>query len=359
MQPGTSEAIAQAVICNSQGLEAFAAGCPEASEALLRKAYWLHPEELGILVNLGLAFMQQGLVDPAQQCYELATKSADVKVRRSASKNLGFLHLWCGRWEEGWRWHRERFAQAPFLRNQWRGDSLNGQMLTVWNDVGMGDAFQFVRYTKPLVERGERVQLAVDRSQIALFQEQLAWPLSAVVDRSSLNREEGVHIPLMSLIGLLDPTTTWGRSFGERSFMEPPLHMSRPATGLCWASNPGDRTMHAYKSSKPEHLLRQAPAPYLSLQTDEAEAHQRLGMEPPERNWQSTWRRLGHCNRVVSVDTAVAHLSAGSGLPVKLLLGAVPDWRWKQPQGHEPLWYPNLQVTSLAGETAESTAQRH
>jgi hypothetical protein len=358
-QPGTAEAIARAVACNSQGLEAFAAGDPEGSEQLLRQAYHLHPQELGILVNLGLAFMQQGLVDPAQRCYELASRSPDLRVRRSACKNLGFLHLWCGHWEEGWRWHGERFAKEAFLANQWRGDPLNGQMLTVWNDVGMGDAFQFVRYTKPLVERGESVCLAVDRSQVALFRDQLAWPLASVVDRSRINREEGVQIPLMSLIGLLDPSTSWGRNFAELSFQTPPPQSPGQHTGLCWASNPGDRTMHAYKSSHPERLLALATAPLLSLQTDEAEAHQRVGLTAPVRDWQHTWQRLGHCRRVVSVDTAVAHLSAGSGLPIQLLLGPVPDWRWRQPRGHEQLWYPNLQVTPLTGEADRNTAQRH
>lgn len=349
MKPGTTESIAQAVQCNSDGLEAFAAGDPEASERLLRQAYQLHPQELGILVNLGLAFMQQGLVTPAEHCYRLATRSHDLRVRRSACKNLGFLHLWCGHWNEGWRWHGQRFAQEAFLSHQWRGEPLNGRTLTVWNDVGMGDAFQFVRYTKPLVERGERIAFAVDASQIRLFQEQLAWPLAAVVDRSSINREEGIHIPLMSLIGLLDPSTSWGRSFQDLTFISPPRAGGEQATGLCWASNPGDRTMHAYKSSQPERLLQLVDTALLSLQTDETEAHQRVGLQPAERNWQHTWARLGRCRQVLSVDTAVAHLSAGSGLPLRLLLGAVPDWRWRQPMGHEPLWYPNLQVTPLAG----------
>ena len=57
----------------------------------------------------------------------------------------------------------------PSKQREWRGDPLNGQPLTVWNDVGMGDAFQFVRYTLPLLQRGEKVRFAVAASQIALF----------------------------------------------------------------------------------------------------------------------------------------------------------------------------------------------
>ena len=58
--------------CNSKGLDCFAAGDPEAADVLLRKAYRNLADETGILVNLGLALMQQGLVDQAERAYRLA-----------------------------------------------------------------------------------------------------------------------------------------------------------------------------------------------------------------------------------------------------------------------------------------------
>ena len=152
--------------CNSKGLECFANGDPKSANALLRRAYRNLSEEAGILVNLGLALMQQGLIDQAERAYRLALRSDERRVRRSAAKNLGFLLLWRGEHREGWHWHGQRFEGERFEANQWRGDPLNGEILTVWNDVGMGDAFQFVRYTLPLLERGEKVRFAVAPSQI-------------------------------------------------------------------------------------------------------------------------------------------------------------------------------------------------
>ena len=202
--------------CNSKGLNCFAAGDPKAADVLLRKAYRNLAYETGILVNLGLALMQQGLVDQAERAYRLALQSEQRHVRRSAAKNLGFLLLWRGDHQQGWHWHGKRFEGENFEANQWRGDPLNGKTLTVWNDVGMGDAFQFVRYTLPLIQRAEKVRFAVAKSQIKLFRDNLAWPLSEVVDRKSCSYEEGgPHIPLMSLIALLDRNTLWGRRFAE------------------------------------------------------------------------------------------------------------------------------------------------
>ena len=186
---------------NSRGLDYFAAGDPEAADVLLRKAYRKLPNETGILVNLGLVLMQQGLVEQAERAYRLALCSDERRVRRSAAKNLGFLLLWRGDHKQGWHWHDKRFEGESFEANQWRGDPLNGNTLTVWNDVGMGDAFQFVRYTLPLLQSGEKVRFAVASSQISLFRDHLAWPLSEVVDRKHYSPdEEGPHIPLMSLI---------------------------------------------------------------------------------------------------------------------------------------------------------------
>ena len=339
--------------CNSKGLDYFAAGDPEAADVLLRKAYRNLADEKGILVNLGLALMQQGMVDQAERTYRLALDSDEQRVRRSAAKNLGFLLLWRGNHREGWHWHGQRFEGESLEANQWRGDPLNGKTLTVWNDVGMGDAFQFVRYTLPLLRRGERVRFAVTKSQIPLFRDHLAWPLSEVIDRRSFSPAEGgPHIPLMSLIALLDADTLWGRRFSQPTWEIPHgVNNEEAQVGFCWASNPQDRTMHAYKSCTPEQLLslqrKVLPAcTPISLQTDEADAHKRMKLKPAMPEWSDTLKRISQCCAVFSVDTAVAHLSAGSDLSTTLLLRDPSDWRWRpvpeDPQA--PLWYPSLTV---------------
>jgi len=346
---------ADPVACNSDGLECFAAGDPAAAEALLRQAFQGLSHEKGILVNLGLALMQQGKVDQAERCYRLALSSHELRVRRSAAKNLGFLLLWRGDHQQGWHWHGRRFEGEPFQASEWRGDPLNGQPLTVWNDVGMGDAFQFVRYTLPLLQRGEKVRFAVAASQIALFRDHLAWEITEVVDRQSVDHlHGGPQIPLMSLIPLLDATTLWGRRFSGPTWHSPQSNAANQQhVGLCWASNPQDRTMHAYKSCAPEQLLelqqRRLPScTPISLQTDEAEAHQRLKLQPARPDWSDTLKRMAHCRGVFSVDTAVAHLAAGSGRPTTMILSDPPDWRWRPvPEDPKaPPWYPSLELAS-------------
>ncbi len=354
----------KAASLNKQGLDLFAQGDPEQASNLLRKAYLILPNEPGILVNLGLSLMQSGMPNLAEKAYKLVInqKQGPKSTKRSACKNLGFLKLWQGEFEEGWYWHTQRFEGESFLKNQWKGDPLDGQQLTIWNDVGMGDAFQFVRYTKPLIEQGEKIRLAVDKSQIELFRNHLSWPIHKVVDRRKIDKGSGPHIPLMSLIPLLDPFTSWGRSFQSPTFQIQELATSsekESAIGICWASNPKDQTMHIYKSLKPEKLINcirrnqeNTKSKIISLQTDEEIAHQRLGLKPTIREWQKTLRKINECKEVWCVDTAVAHLAAGMGKPVRMMLNNPPDWRWRCFQERNAelkmVWYPSLSIKQIS-----------
>ena len=84
----------------------------------------------------------------------------------------------------------------------------------------------------------------------------------------------------------------------------------------------------------------------ISLQTDEAKAHQRLKLQPARPDWSNTLKRIAQCRGVISVDTAVAHLAAGSRRPTTMMIGNHPDWRWRPvPEDPKaPHWYPSLEL---------------
>jgi hypothetical protein len=49
---------------------------------------------------------------------------------------------------------------------------------------------------------------------------------------------------------------------------------------------------------------------------------------------------------VITVDTAIAHLSAAMGKPVWVLLHSTPDWRWQTERLDSP-WYPTMRLFRL------------
>jgi ADP-heptose:LPS heptosyltransferase len=52
---------------------------------------------------------------------------------------------------------------------------------------------------------------------------------------------------------------------------------------------------------------------------------------------------IANLDLVISVDTAVAHLSGAIGKPVWTLLPFAPDWRWFLKRNDSP-WYPGMRL---------------
>jgi ADP-heptose:LPS heptosyltransferase len=61
----------------------------------------------------------------------------------------------------------------------------------------------------------------------------------------------------------------------------------------------------------------------------------------PDGDWVGTAKLLRTLDLVISVDTAVAHLSASLKVPTWLLITAVPDFRWMLERSDTP-WYPSM-----------------
>lgn len=46
---------------------------------------------------------------------------------------------------------------------------------------------------------------------------------------------------------------------------------------------------------------------------------------------------------IITVDTAVAHVAGGLGVPVWTLVPYLPDWRWLK-KGDKTPWYPSMKL---------------
>ena len=71
-------------------------------------------------------------------------------------------------------------------------------------------------------------------------------------------------------------------------------------------------------------------------------------------------------DRVVTTDTAVAHLAGALGVPTLLMLHHAPDWRWLLDRSDSP-WYPSLRLfrqenpgdwAPVVGAVAEALSKR-
>ena len=81
-------------------------------------------------------------------------------------------------------------------------------------------------------------------------------------------------------------------------------------------------------------------------------------------------KALAQIDVVVTVDTSIAHIAGAAGVPVWLLLGTSPDWRWLLDREDTP-WYPSMRlfrqpadgdwagvIDRVAGELRQWAAER-
>jgi ADP-heptose:LPS heptosyltransferase len=89
-------------------------------------------------------------------------------------------------------------------------------------------------------------------------------------------------------------------------------------------------------------------APLISLQNQSGEGIDGVVDVSNELDdFSDTAALIANLDRVISVDTAVAHLAGAMGKPTTLLLPHVADWRWMRDREDSP-WYPTMRLLRQA-----------
>lgn len=336
-----------------------------------RLAVALDPGSLGALYNLGLLLYDRLEIEQAilweRRAVRLAPLSAEPHFE------LAEALLLSGRLEEGWQEYEWRFrlpnveppvppallsAGRPEPRVQWDGKPGAGRLLLV-ADQGFGDVIQFARYI-PLAER-LRPGLVVACSP------EMRPILRQMLDDERLHQEwDGLPefecwCPLSGLPRLLgtglatipapvpylradpDAAARW------RKRLDGLLPRGMRRVGLVWAGRPTHGNDHnrsmPLRALAALSRLEQVALVSLQLGPPLAEIADYFGKAPlvnlgPEIDgFDDTMAILQGLDRLVSVDTAVAHLAGAMGVPVSILLPFAPDWRWLLGRRDTP-WYP-------------------
>jgi hypothetical protein len=123
--------------------------------------------------------------------------------------------------------------------------------------------------------------------------------------------------------------------------------------GIAWAGRPTHRN-DARRSIRLATLAPLAALPgvaLVSLQKGPAQAEigryweraPLLNLGPEIRDFSDTMAILECLERVITIDTSVAHLAGSMGKPVWIMLPYAPDWRWLMAREDSP-WYPSARL---------------
>jgi tetratricopeptide (TPR) repeat protein len=317
------------------------------------------PDYQEALVSRGLALQAAGRHNDALASYEKAI--ALNKDYADAHFNEALALLTVGNYRRGfaqyeWRWKRTGAARRNFGKPLWLGEyPVQRKTVLLHAEQGLGDTIQFVRYA-PILARGDaKIVLEVQPELKSLLAHQ---PGVTVVARGEPLPAFDVHTPLGSLplAFRTEPTTVptgipYLRASEERIAKWRPRIEALPGrkVAIAWAGNAAhinDRN-RSIGFARLKTLFSIPGLSFVGIQRDLRESEAEQIAEPTNfaqfgtelEDFSDTAAVMSLADLVISVDTAVAHLSGALGRPTWVLLPSWPDWRWTL-SGEASPWYP-------------------
>lgn len=334
------------------------------AESHYRRAVALKPIPTH-LVCLGGSLGAQGRLDEEEGFYRQAL-ALDPHYA-DAHQNLAWLLLKRGDYQQGWaefalRWRQSDYdAIAVTGVAEWHGEPLEGRRLLLVGEQGFGDHFQFLRFASVLAQRGATVDLCVREPLLPLVER------IAGVHRAFSSKPDAQYdfwVPMMSVpsclgLDLATLPADVPYLFADKAKLKAwrtrlgAADKSTRKVGLVWAGSPtfGNDRFRSLPLTDLGALSELENVAWYALQ--KGPAHAQLADAPPAfrahdftgelDSFEDTAALIMHLDRVITVDTAVAHLAGALGKPVWLLLPANSDWRWLEARSDSP-WYPGMRL---------------
>jgi len=266
------------------------------------------------------------------------------------------------------RWKRNEHAPRSFkypLEHQWDGkENLAGKRIVLNVEQGLGDTLHFIRYAELLKQQGATV--------IAETQKPLADILSLcpyideIVPIGSPLPHFDFQIPMINLPIAFKTTVESIPHNVPYLRADPRLIVSwrqllsvdhNFKVGICWK---GEATHSASKFMPFNYFARLTQLPGVSvysLQKDDANAVQKTEGQTNDRHiitfdadfdnehgrFSDTAAVMKNLDLVITVDTSIAHLAGGLGVPTWLILPFPAEWRWLTERDDSP-WYPTMRL---------------
>jgi tetratricopeptide (TPR) repeat protein len=352
----------------NKGVALIARCAIDQAVACFRRGVELQPDFAEAHNSLGTALSAQGDLDGALRAYEHALRLKPDYP--DAVWNRSLVWLLRGDYERGWRdyegrWRcRRPFPLPAFRQPRWDGAPLEGRTILLYAEQGLGDTLHFIRYAPLVKARGGRVVVQCQGALRPLLSrtpgiDQLAaWGEAAP--------PFDVWVPLMSLPHLLGTTLETVPADIPYLFADPErvAHWRRELAplpgcrvGIVWQGSvrhPWDRH-RSIPLALFEPLAAVPDVRLASLQkgpgSEQLEALAgrfpvvRLGdlVDQAAGPFVDTAAILQNLDLLIAVDTAVAHLAGGLGVPVWLAVHFTPDWRWGLGRADNP-WYPTARL---------------
>jgi hypothetical protein len=286
----------------------------------------------------------------------------------TARFNLAVCFLMSGDYTKGWqqyewRWKYEHLdgTLPKYTQPRWTGQDLKGKTIMVQGEQGHGDNIQFVRFLYNLHVLGAKIKLKVTDGLIPMLS------AGSIIDRvMSYNEEDNEFdywIPIMSIPGVLGitlenlprPVNYLNADVGlQKQWLDVLGPKKKMRVGFAWSGR-RDAWLNQHKGMPFETMLdlikRNPQYEWINLQIDatpeETQALSDAGVKMfpgAIRSFAETAALIMAMDVVLSVDTAIAHLSGALGRPTWIMLNWFGTcWRWMTVREDTP-WYSTARL---------------
>ncbi len=365
--------------------------------AAYHKACDLNQSSAESLVHLGMAYRECFDLDTAIHYYDQALSKRPGWQEANWNKSMALLLR--GDYREGFRlyetrWQRpefrniraasEKLISKPLLRAMQEA-GINGLQLAslikdksilIFAEQGFGDTLQFCRFAILIKALGAKVFLHVPAILERLCKEidPFIEVSSAAHSIESLQHTVDFHIPMMSLPLALDldleaisrgpcgylkssslQREHWAKALNEAHELKAPERSVSPRArvGIMWRGSQAYVRNFRRRSVVLERFIEafaDLPIELISLQVDPSLDEQQalraagvISLHESVQDFADTAALVQHLDAVVTVDTSVAHLCGGIGVPTWVLVPYRADWRWMLKRDDSP-WYPSVRL---------------
>jgi len=316
-----------------------------------RKMIEIDPGNVPVVNDLGVTLTYVGRIHEAIELYQDLIKTCPNDPNIDFLRwNLATPLLMLGDFLRGFQLYETRTKMKVLLQKykqvespRWQGEAIDGKILFVRCVEGLGDSIQFLRYLPKLSQFHCSVIIEMPAHLQCIFQH-LGVPF---IDPKLATPQHDIHTDVMSFPYLFKT---------DLHSIPPPIPMNarhkpiKHRIGIAWRGHPKTprdrhRSLHLELL---DSLFKIPKIHYVCLQKDVTENERKLldmnSIECPILDTLTdTVRVLENCERVICVDTMIAHLAGSIGIPTWILLCHVPEWRWLLERADSP-WYPSARL---------------
>ena len=287
-------------------------------------------------------------------------RSNEAYVHLSAQNYVAGLTFLKESWDRGTKatalgWHKRKYKLPA-----WDGDDLTGRTIMLTCEQGLGDGIIMLRYLPMLAAMNpDKIYVSVAKPLHRLLENNPH--VDAIMDRMDKTPVADVEVcsfdlPLFfkSTPETLPPPATFNlpKSSVQRAAKILAPYKDKLKVGVLWTGNPKFPENHL-RSFPVQQFLRLADIPNIQMFSlykgdmprvlnNSPAKEQILDVSNSDRDLADSAAFMEQLDLIITIDSAVAHLSGSTNTPVWCLLKHLPFWYYAD--GKNTPWYPDMHL---------------